>query len=254
MITSFQKQEIINHSQQYKEVEVCGLICENGEVVHCENLSENPKEEFEISTEYFLEINAASRVKAIYHTHWHDDQEGWLSAADIANSKALKLPYVLYHTGFGEWDCYDPNQLYPYPLIRNPHSPKDLEFYLGWMFSYNRSDCYTLFRSYYKGMLDIELPDYPRGHIEETTSPNWDMFTISFEDCGFRKLKRDEQLQANDVILMNIVGDRTHHAATLLDPATGKALHNLGEGRLSEVFMYGGYWAERTRAVIRHCG
>ncbi|WP_208350456.1 C40 family peptidase, partial [Aetokthonos hydrillicola] len=55
-----------------------------------------------------------------------------------------------------------------------------------------------------------------------------------------------------DVILMCIVGDRTHHCAILLDPSTGKALHNLGEGRLSEVFMYGGYWVERTRAVIRY--
>lgn len=46
--------------------------------------------------------------------------------------------------------------------------------------------------------------------------------------------------------------DRTHHAAILLDPVNGKALHNLGEGRLSEIFMYGGYWTERTRAVIRY--
>jgi hypothetical protein len=59
-------------------------------------------------------------------------------------------------------------------------------------------------------MLDIELPDFPRGDIEETVSPNWDMFGANFADCGFRKLETDEPLQANDVILMCIVGDRTH--------------------------------------------
>jgi hypothetical protein len=100
-------------------------------------------------------------------------------------------------------------------------------------------------------MLDIELPDFPRGDIEETTSPDWDMFRSNFASCGFRQLETDEPLQANDVILMCIVGDRAHHAAILLDPLTGKTLHNLGEGRLSEVFMYGGYWVERTRAIIR---
>ena len=252
MLTDQIKQKIIAHSSYQPEMEICGLICENDEVVPCPNVARNPQEQFEISTDYFLEINAANRVKAVYHSHWQDTDESWLSEADIANSKALKLPYILYHSTFGEWDFYDPNNLYPYPLIPNPHKPKQLEFYLGWLFQYNRSDCYTLFRSFYKGMLDIELPDYPRGDIEETTSPNWDMFAENFKECGFRKLNPDEPLQINDVLLMNIVGDRTHHAAILLDPKTGKALHNLGERRLSELFMYGGYWEERTRAVIRY--
>jgi hypothetical protein len=76
--------------------------------------------------------------------------------------------------------------------------------------------------------------------IEETTSPDWDMFAGNFEKAGFRKLERSDLLQANDVILMCISGTQTHHSAILLDPKNGKALHNLGEGRMSELFMYGG--------------
>ncbi|OKH14875.1 hypothetical protein NIES592_08335 [Fischerella major NIES-592] len=254
IITTQIKQKIINHSQYQSEMEICGLICENGEVFPCANIAPNPQEAFEISTDYFDQINAANQVAAIYHSHWQHTQPALLSPTDISNSKAAKLPYVLYHTAFGQWDYYEPNNIYPYPLTPNPHSPKSLEYYLGWRFEYNRSDCYTLFRSYYKGMLDIELPDFPRGDIEETTSPEWDMFRSNFASCGFRKLEADEPLQTNDVLLMCIVGDRTHHAAILLDPSTGKALHNLGEGRLSEIFMYGGYWVDRTRAVIRYVG
>lgn len=252
LLTDKIKQQIINHSQYLPNLEACGLICDQQKVIPCANIADCPQDEFEISTDYFEEINAVTPVVAIYHSHWQDSQPALLSPTDISNSKASKLPYLVYHTAFGQWDYYDPNDICPYPLLANPHFPKSLEYYLGWRFEYNRSDCYTLFRSYYKGMLNIELPDFPRGEIEETTSPNWDMFADNFEYCGFRKLETDESLQPNDVILMCIAGSRTHHAAILLDPKTGKALHNLGEGRLSEVFMYGGYWVERTRAVIRH--
>ena len=248
LITAQIKQQIVNHSQHLSSLEVCGFICENDTVIPCANIAENSQEAFEISTDYFEEVNALTPVLAIYHSHCQDWQPAMLSATDISNSKASKLPYLLYHTAFGQWDYYDPGDIYPYPLTPNLHSPLELEYYLGWRFEYNRSDCYTLFRSYYKGMLGIALPDFPRGDIEETTSPDWDMFRSNFEKVGFR------QLEPNDVLLMCIVGDRTHHAAILLDPSTGKALHNLGEGRLSEVFMYGGYWVERTRSVIRYEG
>ncbi|MBN3945919.1 MAG: hypothetical protein HWQ38_05290 [Nostoc sp. NMS7] len=251
-LTAKIKQRIIAHAQYVPNLEICGFVHEADDTQPCANISENPQEAFEISADYFEEINALTPVTAIYHTHWQDSQPALLSATDISNSKASKIPYLLYHTAFGQWDYYDPNTLYPYPLIPNTHSPKELEYYLGWKFEYNRSDCYTLFRSYYKGMLGIELPDFPRGDIEETISPDWDMFRSNFDALGFRQLEADEPLQANDVMLMCIVGDRIHHAAILLDPSTGKALHNLGEGRLSEIFMYGGYWVERTRAVIRY--
>ena len=250
-LTTQIKQQIITHSQYLPSLEVCGFICEN-DAVPCPNIADTPQESFEISTDYFEEINAITPVLAIYHSHWQDSQPALLSPADISNSKASKIPYLLYHTAFGQWDYYDPNDIYPYPLTPNLHSLLELEYYLGWKFEYNRSDCYTLVRSYYKGMMDLELPDFPRGDIEETTSPDWDMFRFNFEKVGFRQLETDEPLQANDVVLMCIAGDRTHHAAILLDPTNGKALHNLGEGRLSEIFMYGGYWVERTRYVIRY--
>ena len=250
MLTTQIKRQIINQAIATPDVEICGAILSNGEIVQMNNCADEPQHNFIIEQSEF-DLVADSAV-AIYHSHCLDSQPAILSPNDIANSKALKLPYVLYHTLFEQWDYYSPNDIYPYPLISNPWMPKELAYYLGWKFDYNRSDCYTLVRSYYKGILGVDLPDFPRNAINETISPDWDMFSDNFEKAGFRKLDADEPLQASDVILMCISGTQTHHSAILLDPKNGKALHNLGEGRMSELFMYGGYWLTATRFVCRY--
>jgi len=250
MLSTQIKREIINQAIATPDVEICGVILSDGGVLQMNNCADEPQHNFIIEQNEFNLVRGS--VVAIYHSHCLDSQPAILSREDVANSKASKLPYVLYHTIFGQWDYYDPLDIYPYPLISNPYIPSELGFYLGWKFDYNRSDCYTLVRSYYKGKLKIDLPDFPRNQIEETTSPDWDMFAGNFEKAGFRKLEHDEPLQANDVILMCISGTQTHHSAILLDPKTGKALHNLGEGRLSELFMYGGYWLTATRFACRY--
>lgn len=250
MITRDIKRQIIEIANNSPDIEVCGIIVEKDTVVKCRNSAQNPQVNFVIEPQ---EIEGLIPT-GIYHSHCLDTQPAILSPADIANSKASKIPYILYHTIFQIWDYYDPAGIHPYPITPSLYLPKELGYYLGWRFEYNRSDCYTLIRSYYRGMLNIHIPDFPRGDIEETTDPSWDMFTANFEKAGFRILNRNEPLEKNDVILMCIAGERTHHAAILLDPNTGKALHNLGEGRVSELFMYGGYWEKATRFVCRFAG
>jgi proteasome lid subunit RPN8/RPN11 len=251
MLTTQIKCQIINQAIATPDVEICGVILNNGEIVQMNNCAIEPQHNFIIEQSKF-DLIADSAV-AIYHSHCLDSQPAILSPNDIANSKASKLPYLLYHALFKEWDYYNPDDIYPYPLIPNPWLAKELPFYLGWKFDYNRSDCYTLVRSYYKGVLGVNLPDFPRNNIQETTSPGWNMFVGNFERAGFRKLT-DEPLRTNDVILMCISGAQTHHSAILLDPKNGKALHNLGEGRMSELFVYGGYWETATRFVCRWVG
>ena len=249
MLTGHIQEQIKQHAISTPHQEVCGVLLQDDTVVPLTNVSPEPSHNFIINPE---EFDALSDVKAVYHSHCLESQPGYLSPGDIANSKAIKLPYILYHSLFNEWDLYNPNELYPYPLIPNSYTPKDIEFYLGWKFEYNRSDCYTLVRSYYQGMLNINLPDYPRNDISETTSTDWNMFVENFQKAGFIQLQHDEPLNANDLIFMCILGNQTHHAAILLDPTNGKTLHNLGEGRLSELIMYGGYWITATRLVCRH--
>ena len=129
MLTSEIKQKIIAHSHHYPSIEVCGVITVDGEVVECENIADNPQEQFVISLK-----GIDQKIAAIYHTHWQDSQPALLSPIDIANSKATKLPYILYHTGFGQWDYYNPSDIYPYPLIPKTHFPQKIDYYFGLRF------------------------------------------------------------------------------------------------------------------------
>jgi len=250
LLTPDIKNQITAQAIANPKEEVCGVILANGSIAPCTNTAADKAQEFIIATAEFSAVQ--SSAVAIYHSHCLESQPAMLSESDIANSKAAKLPYTLYHTIFKQWDYYDPADINPYPLVQNPWSPKELGYYLGWRFDYGRCDCYTLIRSYYQGMLGITLPDFPRGDISETTSPKWNMFLENFQAAGGRKLAHGEPWQANDVALMRVAGTQVHHAAILLDPKNGKALHNLGEGRISEIFKYGGYWATNTHAICRY--
>jgi proteasome lid subunit RPN8/RPN11 len=249
MLNSTIKKQIIEEAIATPNQEICGAVLNDGSIYPMVNYAVDPQNNFSLDPGEFDKIR--SSVSAIYHSHCLDSQPGQLSPIDIANSKALKLPYILFHRLFHEWDYYNPNDIYPYPLIPNPYLVKELGYYLGWRFEYNRCDCYTLIRSYYKGMLDIDIPDFHRNTIEEIDNPEWNMFLKNFSKAGFEKLDPDETVVANDVILMSINGKTVHHAALLVNPSNGKAIHNLGEGRLSELFMYGGYWRDITRCIVR---
>jgi len=260
MIAAETKEVIKTECQKTPKQESCGLVLLYNEqelVIPCLNAAENPTESFVISpdeVDSILDTHEDATIKAVYHSHWSDTQPSILGAIDIANSKASKTAYLLYHTEFDEWDGFDPNNLYPFPLVPNKYNPKDLDYYLKWPFAYNRSDCYSLFRAYYGYYLGIEIPEFVRGvAVEETLSPDWDLFENNFSKAGFRKLEYDEPIQNNDAILMNLQGTQTHHVAIMVDSKTSKSLHTIGGKRLSELFIYQGeYWKSVTRYVCRH--
>lgn len=232
--------------------EVCGVILEFPDrikVVQAANMAADITNSFKIDPDFYQTI--APLVKTVWHTHVGDHTPTHLSPDDIKQSKALKHPYLVYHHQFQEWDYYDPGYIHPYPLEERGN-PKSLDYYLGWRFEYGRCDCYTLVRAYYKGMLGIDIPDFPRGQLDETLSQDWDMFNENFAIAGFRELGEGEAIQDNDVVIMNVVGGRSHHVAVIVEASANKALHVLGEGRFSEIFMYGGAWLQKTRKVVRY--
>jgi len=260
MILDTTKESVKAECQKNPKQESCGLILlQNNQevVVPCLNASDNPAEQFIIDpdeVESILSKNQDATIKAVYHSHWSDNQSSTLGSIDITNSKASKTAYLLYHTGFDEWDGFDPNNLYPFPMVPNQYEVTDINYYLKWPFIYNRSDCYSLFRAYFGNYLGISIPDFVRGvAVEETVSPDWNLFEENFSKAGFRKLEEDEPLQNNDAILMTLQGTQTHHVAILLEKKTGKSLHTIGGKRHSELFVYGGeYWESVTRYVCRH--
>jgi proteasome lid subunit RPN8/RPN11 len=245
--------------------EVCGYALLDSElVIPVDNTDPDPENHFRIDPEAHLEITETiSDPLIIWHTHHKDDQPGRLSDNDIISSKALRIPYLVLHTGFNDIDYFDPGLINPYPLLDRPDDPTKIDFYLGWPWAFERSDCYALFRNYYKGMLGVDLTDYSRGHSPMAVcDPDWNLFLDNYHAEGFRKLLSHEPLQDHDVILMNLIGPNVHHAAIVTNAERRTILQvtcNTGDNGelipgLSGEYNYGhrGYWVEHTRAVIRH--
>ena len=234
--------------------EICGYaVLDSGFVLPCENVAEDKARTFRIDPETHLETIETYPTAIIYHSHVTDAVPSTLSEADILASKALNIPYVVYHVDFDEWDYFDPSSLDPYPLVENPHSPKSVEFYLGHRWQWERFDCYTLFRNFYRGVLGIQLKDFSRkGGEESIVSSDWNQYVDNFESQGFRKVETGEPIQNYDVLLMCLVGNQIHHAAIIVDAQKKLAIQMLGEGRLSEMFKVTDSHLTRTRLVIRH--
>lgn len=252
MISAYIKEHIIEHAKEFPEQEVCGVIVEDVPY-RCTNAAENKHEAFVIEPDELDLIVGYNDIQGVYHTHWKTEQSEYLSPPDICNAKSSKIKYILHHSAFESWDLFDPaNLANPFPLFIDG-SPKEVNYYLKWPFVYNRTDCFSLLRAYYKGMLDISLPDFPRGFsLQETTSSSWNLIEENFQKANFRKLEFGELHQKNDVVVMSLNNIQPHHVSIIIDD-NNTGLHNLGGERTSELFVYGGtYWKHATRYICRH--
>lgn len=253
-ISNKTKDHIATLANAQPDKEVCGYWIPSIDLVYpVENISENPVDRFEIDIDLHLKMMNRYHDAIIYHSHVGENQSSTLSTMDILNSKKLRVPYLVYHQFFAEWDYYDPLSLDPYPLMGLPYIPESLEFYLGRPWQWERFDCFTLLRNYYRGMLGIKLDDFSRlGEEDCITDPQWNQFIENYENQGFRKLETDEPIQNNDVFLMNMVGKQIHHCAVVIDSKTHTAIHILGENFLSKKFKYGKYTQECTKLIVRY--
>ena len=234
--------------------EICGYWSQSADIVYpVPNISPNPVESFEVDLDTHLRLIKVYPDAVIFHSHVGDSQGSKLSQSDILNSKKLKIPYLVYHAQFCEWDYFDPNSINSYPLLDNPHPENSVEFYLGQQWQWERFDCYTLFRNYYRGVLGINLRDFSRlGDEDCIADTKWNQYTDNYASQGFRALNDDDELQDHDVMLMTLVGNQIHHCAIVIDAKNKIAIHVLGEQRFSKRFKFGRGWMERTRLVIRH--
>lgn len=236
------------------EIECCGYwIRDLDLLIPATNTHTKPKNNFSIDGNFHASIIERYPKAIIYHSHLGEDTPSYLSHKDIELSKRLKVPYLVYHRDFGEWDYFDPDSLNPYPLIDRPYSDDTVDFYIGIPWQWDRFDCYSLFRNYYRGVLGINLRDFSRkGEESSVTDPNWDQYTKHYKSQGFLSIPLDSKLQKNDVMLMTLVGDQIHHALIVLDPIKKIGMQILGEGRVSERVLITDAIRRRTRMIIRH--
>jgi cell wall-associated NlpC family hydrolase len=133
---------------------------------------------------------------------------------------------------------------------------------LGRPFAHGVLDCYSLVRDWYARERGITLPDFHRDDGWWEAGKSGDLYMDHYAEAGFRPLASSEAIAPGDVVLMQIRSDRANHAGVFIGtqalteapdlfPVPDAMLHHL-YGRDSERVVYGGYWREATRLVLRY--
>jgi proteasome lid subunit RPN8/RPN11 len=243
--------KIKKHSKAYPDVEVCGIVVLDGQTqkaYYGENVSDHPSNSFELA-DYILRKHADKELLAVYHSHCNPDSSAFLSAEDIYYSKNFSIPFICYHEELDAWDYFDPNLAEnPYPLTLEGDS-SSLDYYLGWQWQWNRCDCCSLFKAYYKGRLGIDLEDHPRAlSSSDIFQEGWNDFERFLPDRGF--FQWFGKPEVNDLVLMSIEGQTIHHVGVMVEP--NRMLHLYNEKYPSDIVIYeDSLWQRVTRSVWR---
>ncbi len=230
----------ISHALAAYPKESCGLvIIHDGveEYYACRNIALTKSEHFVLSPEDYADAEDRGEITAVVHSH--PDASPKPSEADRVSCERSGLPWFIYAihrdvvTGdlsMGGEYAWEPNG-YEAPLV-------------GREFAYGTLDCLELIRDYYQRELGITLPEY------EHRDGWWDRGETLYMDriaaAGFEPIVGKPQ--KGDLILMQIRSKTPNHAGVYL--GDGLFLHHL-YGRLSSRDVYGGYWAEVTRQIVR---
>jgi cell wall-associated NlpC family hydrolase len=129
---------------------------------------------------------------------------------------------------------------------------------VGRHFHFGSLDCYGLVRDFYARELDVELMDFER--TDRFWDRGEDLYMENFAKAGFQQVKKGPIF--GDVLLMQYRSKVANHGGVFIGGASLRSMpelvpvhdamiHHLSP-RLSERVVYGGHWAEITRAIVRH--
>lgn len=233
---------ILAHVQAEYPREACGLvIIERGrqKYIPCRNIAAAVGEHFELPGED--SAVAEERGEIVLLVHSHPDGTSTPSDGDRVECEESGLPWLIVAWPGGAMRTIEPCG-YEAPLV-------------GRAYAHGLLDCWTLIRDWYARELGIELPDVERrdGWWNDGSS---DLYLAHLEEAGGVIVQRSpdidpKALQVGDVILMQIRSSNgvSNHGAVYVGDS--RILHH-PYGRLSTRDIYGGYWRECTRYVVRH--
>jgi cell wall-associated NlpC family hydrolase len=231
-------QAAFDHAAQCAPRESCGLVvCVDGAQIYyaCANraIAEN---EFVIDAFDAAAAEEVGHVLAVVHSH-----PGELrivpTSHDWVGCETSGLPWVIV----GDNGAV--------ATLRPLAADRPL---IGREFRYGVTDCYALVRDWYAAQLAIVLPDFvrpPEGWWRNADGP--DAFVRQFAQAGFFDFGKSLNLQAGDVLLMQIRAAQVNHVAVYV--GDGLMLHHL-YNRLSGQEPYSPAWQHLTRTVARFAG
>ena len=139
------EKEILKYLLSEYPNEGCGIILNKlGKLkwIPCKNISEFPDKQFKICPKEYVKATLQGDIHAIVHSHVKGSCKP--SDADKNQSDYLQIPYIIYSIPEGEKYEYTPK-----------YKEKPL---LGREYEFNKQDCWTLVRDYYKQNFNIVLP------------------------------------------------------------------------------------------------
>lgn len=231
------QQAIRDHAVSQYPREACGLVAVvrgKQRYLPCRNIAESHNENFVLHPEDYAVAEELGEIVALVHSH--PDMPARMSEADKVMCGRGDIPwYIVSVNARGETsdiERYEPEG-YEAPLV-------------GRQFAHGVLDCYTLIQDYYKRELGIVLPDFERQ--DHWWNKGEDLYMQHFREAGFEPIKG--AIRKHDVILMQIRSPRVNHGAVFLGEPD-HMLHHM-YGQLSSRDVYGGWFQEATRIIIRH--
>lgn len=213
--------------------EACGLVVVvrgRERYIPCRNVAVGT-DHFEMPAEDYAAAEDLGEVMGVVHSHPNGSAEP--SDADRVACEASGVPWHII-----AWPADDVRTIepcgYQAPLV-------------GRQFAHGILDCYSMVVDWYARERGVLLPDFER-HAE-WWAHGGDLYMQGYGKAGFHVVSQDTPERAGDVILMQVRAPVPNHAGVYL--GDGTMLHHL-YGRLSSRDVYGGYWREITRCVLRH--
>lgn len=224
--------EFLAHARDEVPRESCGVVIVwKGRLryVRCRNLAHG-SENFHLHPEDYAAAEEEGEIIAIVHSHPTTNPQP--SQADLVGCESTELPWIIVNPATGAWHRFEPSG-YKAPFV-------------GRVFAIGTLDCFSLVRDYYKEVLSIHIPDFPR--TEDFWVRGEELYERYYQEGGFVKVPQ-ESLRLHDVIVMRLTANCANHAAIYI--GDGRILHH-AQTRLSGRDVYGGYWQHITAWVGRH--
>lgn len=230
------EKQIFKHAEDEFPKECCGLVVKVGKTkkyIPCKNSAheDHRQDEFVISAEEYADAEDSGEILAVVHSHPSATTQP--SVRDKAVCSAMEIPWVIV-----SWPDADIRTIVPEkaPLEGRP-------FCHGTDF-----DCYGLVRDYYREIYNIHLNRYEHDRYWWEIPGDTSFYEDKYEEEGFYKVS-DGSLKEGDLIIMQIRASKPNHAAIYL--GNNIIFHHLF-GKPSRKDVYGGYWEECTRFILRN--
>jgi len=231
------------HAVEEYPRECCGLLViikGRERYLPCTNTAQGT-EHFILPAKEYADAEQLGEIIAVVHSH--PDTPAAASQADLVSCEASGLAWHIVRVDLvdgapaaGELVTIEPSG-YVAPLV-------------GRQFTHGVLDCYQLIVDWYQQERGIALKQFARAD-EWWNDGKSDLYTEGFPQAGFVKLPDSTAPEPGDVILMQIRARNgvPNHAGIYL--GDGLMLHHM-HGRLSSRDLWGGYFRENTRAILRY--